>query len=124
MPTKHETGRYGESLAAEHLLQKGWEILECNWRCGRAEIDIIAKDGDILVFVEVKTRSYTTFGKPEEFFTHAQQGRILDAAGEYMEQISHDWEIRFDLVSVVTDQKGDSITHFKDVFFPGITHYR
>ena len=58
MPTKKAIGDRGEALAQKYLESKKYEILECNWRYSRAEIDIIAKHEDILIFVEVKTRSY------------------------------------------------------------------
>jgi len=63
-----EFGKRGEKLAEDHLISKGYKILKKNWRFKRAEIDIIAKDKEgILVFVEVKTRSYTYYGEPEVF---------------------------------------------------------
>ena len=119
---KHlETGKYGEALAVAFLKKKGFGILETNWRFSKAEVDIIAKDGEVLVFVEVKTRSSDFFGKPEDFITKHKEQLIADAASVYMKIIDHDWEIRFDFISILLKNKNDySIEHFEDAFFPGL----
>lgn len=120
---KHlETGKQGEAAAAEFLEQKGWRIVERNWRSGRAEIDIIAWATDtLLVFVEVKTRSGVNsgFGGPEESVDAQKQNLLLRGAGVYMESIDYDWEIRFDVVAVILrDGKVLEISHIEDAFFP------
>ncbi len=117
MSTHLELGNRGESLAENLLLDKGYKILERNWRFSRAEVDIIAKDGDVLVFVEVKTRSSEIFGKPEESVSTQKEILLKDAASVYMEQIGHEWEIRFDIISILIKGEGYSIEHFKDAFF-------
>lgn len=116
---KHlKIGQQGETLAVQLLLQKGYTILETNWRFSRAEVDIIAKDGDILVFIEVKTRSYDYFGKPEAFVTERKRTLLLDAAAMYMEKINHVWEVRFDIISVLIEKgKEPLLQHFEDAFF-------
>jgi putative endonuclease len=115
-----ETGALGEAAAADLLEQKGWRIAERNWRSGRCEVDIIAwaKD-DLLVFVEVKTRSSEGFGGPEGAIDARKQNMLARAAGIYMESIGYEWEIRFDTVAVVL-YKGAiaEIRHIEDVFFP------
>ncbi|MEM1326568.1 MAG: YraN family protein [Bacteroidota bacterium] len=119
MATKKEIGNQGEQLAADYLSAKGYRVLERNWRFSRAEVDIIAMDGEILVFVEVKTRSSTYFGEPEAFVSETQERLLLDAANVYMEQIGHDWEIRFDIIGIVLLNIGHpDIRHFEDAFFP------
>ncbi|MCC6727499.1 MAG: YraN family protein [Saprospiraceae bacterium] len=119
---KHlETGRHGEEIAVEHLRQAGFVILETNWRHRRLEVDIIAREGDILVFVEVKTRSYDYFGKPEEFVSAAKERRLASAAAAYMEQTGHEWAMRFDVVSVLKQKDGNFKAELiRDAFFPGI----
>lgn len=109
-------------MAARNLLKtKGYTILEANWRFHRAEVDLIAKDGEILVFVEVKTRSSDAFGKPEAFVDARKQRFLTEAASAYMEQIGHDWEIRFDVVSVLANPGREVLLeHFEDAFFPGL----
>jgi len=117
MSTHLELGNRGESLSEKYLIEIGYQILERNWRFSRAEVDIIAKEDEILVFVEVKTRSSELFGKPEESISPQKEVLLKDAAAVYMEQISHEWEIRFDIISVVIKGNGYSINHFKDAFF-------
>ncbi len=117
---KHlDVGKKGEDLAAAYLLEKGFKLLERNWRYSRAEVDLIALDEGILVFVEVKTRSYTAFGRPEEFVTERKEQFLAAAASAYMEAIDHDGEIRFDVIGVVLSEPVD-IQHFPDAFFPGL----
>ena len=119
---KHlETGKTGENLAVELLRSKGYEILETNWRFRRSEVDIIAKDGLILVFVEVKTRSYDYFGRPESFVSARKKILLQDAAAAYMHQIHHTWEIRFDIIGILLpSNKQVEMKHFEDAFFPGL----
>ncbi|MCP3930910.1 MAG: YraN family protein [Bacteroidetes bacterium] len=119
---KHiETGKKGEQLAREYLEKKGYRILETNWRHSRAEIDIIAKEEEVLVFIEVKTRSYDTLGKPEEFVTPHKEQLMVKAASVYMEKINHDWEIRFDIIAIIIPDKGEPVLqHIEDAFFPGL----
>ncbi len=119
---KHlDTGKLGEEAARRFLEQKGFQILETNWRHGHLEVDIIARDGDVLVFVEVKTRGSTWFGAPEEFVDKRKEKLLARAAAAYMEAIGHEWAIRFDVVSVVVGRKGQlQVRHVRDAFFPGL----
>lgn len=118
---KHvETGRLGEHLAVEYLGRKNYQIIERNWRFGRSEIDIIAIQGNILVFVEVKTRSYDHFGKPEEFVNSKKETMICDGAAAYMREKAYSWEFRFDIIAVLLTGEQPEIKHFEDAFFPGI----
>lgn len=119
MSANREIGDIGEKLAAIHLEMAGYEILERNWRFSRAEIDIIALKDGVLIFVEVKTRSYTHYGEPEDAVSARQESLIIDAAQRYMEQINHLWEIRFDVISIILDKKREKrqLKHFTDVFY-------
>ncbi|MDQ2796203.1 MAG: YraN family protein, partial [Actinomycetota bacterium] len=76
MRVKDAVGRFGEQVAAEHLTSAGLTILERNWRCRDGELDLIARDGSALVFVEVKTRSSLTFGTPAEGISRVKIARI------------------------------------------------
>lgn len=118
---KHlDLGTRGEQLAKDHLEAKGFAVLETNWRYRRAEVDLIAKDGAILVFVEVKTRSSTYFGRPEAFVTPQKEKMLIRAAHAYMEQTGHRWEIRFDVVSIVwLGEERIQVEHLPDAFWPG-----
>lgn len=119
---KHlETGKKGEDLAVKFLKNKGYEILATNWRFRRSEVDIIAKDGPILVFVEVKTRSYNYFGEPASFVSPRKKILLQDAASAYMHKINHTWEIRFDIIGILKPAtKNMEINHYEDAFFPGL----
>ena len=121
MARHNELGKKGEELAEEFLKNKGYEILETNWRHRKAEIDIIAKHKDVLIFVEVKSRSNDHFGRPEAFVDQKKEELMADAASVYMEVIGHEWEVRFDIISILFHNDAyQSIDHFKDAFFPGI----
>ena len=82
---KHlDTGKKGEQLAVNYLTKQGFNVLETNWRYKKLEVDIIAKDGEILVFVEVKTRSTDFFGKPEEFVDKQKEKHLAKAGAAYI----------------------------------------
>ena len=120
MAEHNEIGKKGEAIAKQYLEEKGYTILELNWRFKKAEIDIIAKDveEDVLVFVEVKTRSSNAFGSPEEFVTDQKEKLMGDAAYVYAGIIQHDWEIRFDIIAVLLENDTPQISHLPDAFFP------
>lgn len=107
-------------MAHDYLVKNGFEILETNWRFSKAEIDIICKKEELLVFVEVKTRSNCHFGAPEEFIDDKKIGLITDAAGEYMKSINHEWECRFDVISIIWRKTGSTLKHLEDAFFAGL----
>lgn len=115
-----DTGRAGEEAAVQFLAEKGWRIAARNWRAGRGEVDIIAWAHDqLLVFVEVKTRTGDGFGGPEDAVDAKKQTLMARTAGLYMEQIGYDWEIRFDIVAVLMQAgKVSRIRHVEDAFFP------
>lgn len=114
-------GQFGEEIACSYLLSLGYQILKKNWRFSKAEVDIIAMDKDILVFVEVKTRSYSYFGKPEEFVSAHKERLYFDAANVFMEKVNYEGELRFDIIGVLIGQDNKPmIDHYEDAFFPGI----
>lgn len=118
MSRHNEIGAIGELIALDFLKEKNYVIKETNWRFGRAEIDIIAMYKDTLIFVEVKTRSYDYYGKPEEFVTSRKEMLIAHAANEYMKKIKHEWAIRFDIISILyTSSSNYKIEHFEDAWF-------
>ena len=120
MAKHNELGQRGEESAADFLAQKGYTILERNWRFGRAELDIVAMDGATLVFAEVKTRSNDVFERPENAVDGKKQRLITRAATAYMQQIGHEWAIRFDILSVILRGSVFYVDHFEDAFFPGL----
>jgi putative endonuclease len=118
LASNKEIGQRGEDYAVKYLQSIDYTILEQNWRFSRAEIDIIALDGEVLVFIEVKTRAYTYFGQPEEFVSTYKEKLISDAATQYMTKITHEWEIRFDIISIILNEDGSmNLEHFKDAWF-------
>ncbi len=121
MTDRKKTGDYGESLARAFLEEKGYAIEAVNYRYRRTEIDLIARHGEILVFIEVKTRTSLAFGHPSIFFKPEQQRRVSRAASMYMEETDYDWEIRFDLIAIHLRSAADyRLDHYEDVFFPGL----
>jgi putative endonuclease len=104
---RQKLGRWGEQMAAKHLESQGYEVLEHNWRCRRGEIDLVTRDGDTLVFVEVKTRRGRDYGTPEEAITRSKAQRLLQLGQRYLlEHDLEDVEWRVDLVAVELDPKG------------------
>jgi len=104
---RRETGIMGEKLARDFLAERGYKILESNYRCPHGEIDIIARDEESLVFIEVRTKTSHEFGSPEESITAAKKEKLRDTAYHY--QQTHDdlpqsW--RIDFVAVELDARG------------------
>lgn len=96
-------GCTGERLARRHLEKSGYRILESNYRTRTGEIDLIAFDGEILAFIEVKTRTSKRFGHPLEALTSAKCRRISKVALEYLNRKNyHDHPVRFDVVAILT----------------------
>ncbi len=114
MQNNAKTGENGELLAKEFLLQKKYIILKTNWRFKRSEIDIIAQDKNIIVFVEVKTRNNSSFGNPEDFVTAHKIKKMQEAADAYIEEFNWQGELRFDIIAI---EKNNKITHFEDAFY-------
>ena len=111
-------GRTGENIACEHLRKKGYLIVERSFRLFRGEIDVVARDGDTLVFVEVKTRSDESHGRPEESVTPAKQRQIRRIAQGYLVRTGcGDVACRFDVVAILFRGPDDyRLEHFKDAF--------
>ena len=102
-------GRAGEAAAESHLRSLGYRVLARNYRTGEGEVDIVALDGETLVFVEVKARrtSVLKFGRPEESLTKTKQRRLVAAAQSYLaEQGPADADWRIDLVAIELDRAG------------------
>jgi putative endonuclease len=116
--TNRRRGTAGEDLAAAYLARKGYRILQRNFYFGRnGEIDIIARDGEVLVFIEVKARSSSMYGSPEEAVTAAKQ-RTLRLAAQgycYIHNIV-DTECRFDVVAVELHSQPPAIRHLIGAF--------
>lgn len=100
MAEHNKLGEEGERLAVIYLKKKGYQILHTNWRFGKYELDIIAKQGELLHFVEVKYRSSKTFGFPEESVSKKKFQNLANAATEYLYHHPEYRDIRFDILSI------------------------
>lgn len=103
---RKKLGAWGESVAAEHLTAKGYDIVERNWRCRSGEIDIIAQTESQLVFVEVKTRRGRAMGSPEEGLTLRKAQKLIELAIIYVAELGREVDWRIDLVAVELDASG------------------
>ncbi|MFA6151504.1 MAG: YraN family protein [Chitinophagaceae bacterium] len=118
MSKHNEIGTNGELLAVNFLKNKGFIILETNWRSGKKEIDIIVENDETIIFVEVKTRSNFNFGFPEEAVSETKKSFLKIAAEDYFIKNNCNKDIRFDVISII--QRGKTaaeIIHFEDAFF-------
>jgi putative endonuclease len=107
---KDALGRYGEEVAARHLESDGLVVIERNWRCDQGEIDIVARDGDVLVICEVKTRSSTRYGSPFEAITERKLHRLERLGMRWMREHGvRPHRMRVDIVSVLRPPTGRQV---------------
>lgn len=111
MSEHNRIGAEGENIATNFLIQKGYEIITRNWRFGPKEIDIVARDGETMVFVEVKTRSTLAFELPQEAVTKKKMKNLVEAADAYLTQNNISLESRFDIVGVLNGNPPKVIEH-------------
>ena len=111
-----EFGQTGEQMAARFLTDLGYIILEHNYRRGHLEIDLIALDGDDLVIVEVKSRAYDNILQPEEAVDHKKRQALIRLANEYVKSYNRKENVRFDIVSIVSNANGNEIRHLKNAY--------
>lgn len=111
-----EFGKTGEQMAARYLTDKGYVILEHNYRRGHLEIDLIALDGDELVIVEVKSRAYDNILRPEKAVDHKKRLSLIRLANEYVKSHNRKENVRFDIVSIVSNANGTDIKHLKSAY--------
>ncbi len=115
---KSEIGKQGEDLACEYLQGKGYKILTRNYRYGHGEIDIIAMDGETLVFIEVKTKKFGDFGDPLYWISRRKQLQIGRIAQAYLFQEGiEDTDCRFDVITLNWDEGKFAIEHIEDAFW-------
>ncbi|SFG40650.1 putative endonuclease [Desulfotomaculum arcticum] len=113
---RRSLGIQGEDIAAQYLQKKGLVILERNFRCRLGEIDIIARDGDCLVFIEVKTRSSDRFGLAQDSITRQKIYKVRRLAQAYLAQRSFSGlNVRFDVVAV-NSAREIKVTHIENAF--------
>lgn len=113
----HRLGIHGEDQACRYLEDKGYTVVERNWRYQRAEIDIIAVKGNTLVIVEVKTRSTESFGDPVDFIGREKIETLRKAANAYVNSKRINLEVRFDFIGIVSRKNQEKLRHVKDACF-------
>jgi putative endonuclease len=121
-----DLGRFGERIAALWLRKRGWKILYRNYRAKRGgEVDIVARDRDTLVFVEVKTRSSVAFGNPADAVDEEKQKLVIRGAWDWMRRLGHpDIFYRFDIVEVIAqDGKPPEVNHIASAFTSADNYY-
>ncbi|MFD2942591.1 YraN family protein [Flavobacterium notoginsengisoli] len=121
MAEHNDLGKLGEDLAAAHLEENGYSILERNFVIQKAEIDIIAQKGSIVAIVEVKTRSGLDFGSPQDFVKSKKIQLLIKAVNAYIndreKDFNEDLEIRFDIVAIHKNGESFAIEHLTDAFY-------
>ena len=116
MAQHNELGKKGEQLAIDFLIEKGYKILDKNWRYLKAEVDIIAQKETVLAVVEVKTRSSDSFGNPQDFVNPKKIKLLVSAMNEYVIRKDLDVEVRFDIIAILKKNNQFKIEHLKDAF--------
>lgn len=110
---KRRLGFFGESKAAAYLKRQGYKILQRNFRCPFGEVDVIAQKGEVLAFIEVKTRTSDLFGAPNEAVGRDRQARYKNCARFYFSGREIDCTVRFDIVEVTKN----GINHIENAFY-------
>lgn len=120
MAQHNDFGTLGEDIAVDFLRRKGYILLDRNWRSGHKEIDIVAMQGDTVVFVEVKARANILYGNPEDAVTRRKMHLLVLAADAYLRCNALDNEVRFDVITVTGTVQKPYIRHYEQAFRPGI----
>ncbi|MDM7832697.1 YraN family protein [Cellulomonas edaphi] len=110
MRAQDAVGRYGEDVAARHVVEAGWTVLDRNWRCRDGELDLVGLDGDELVVVEVKTRRSVAYGPPAEAVTRHKLARVRRLAAQWL--AAHDVRVasvRVDVIAVLLPARGAAV---------------
>ncbi len=116
MAEHNDLGELGEERAQSYLHANGYKIRHTKWRTGRLELDIVAEKENMLIVVEVKTRSTDTFEAPEEAINLRKIRNIVSATHEYIHRFDWNGETRFDVISVMPEGQTFRIDHIEDAF--------
>jgi putative endonuclease len=117
MAQHNELGKKGEQMAVDFLLENGYDIVARNYRFDKAEVDIIAKQKDTLAIIEVKARSTSDFGDPQDFVKPKQIKNLVKAVDEYVTINDLDVEVRFDIIAITKAGKNYKIEHLENAFY-------
>ena len=121
MDSHNDLGKWGEELAAQHLREQGYTILDRDWRLGHRDLDIVARtpDGTTVVFVEVKTRTSDVVSRPQDAVDARKIRSLGAAANAYAKEFQLWDELRFDLISIIGDRAETAVLeHVEDAFNP------
>lgn len=117
MSDKIKKGKEGEEMAAQFLIEKGYEIIARNYRHKRSEIDLIVKKNNWLIFVEVKLRSSDLYGYPEDFVDYKKARNIMEGAEQYTFENNWQGNVRYDIVSIRIQKDKTEIIQIEDAFY-------
>jgi putative endonuclease len=118
MADHNDLGNEGEEMAALHLIRSGYDILIRNYMYQKGEIDIIARKKDVIIIVEVKTRSTPDFGDPQDFLKAGQIQRLVATANHFVENfVEDDVDVRFDIIAIIKNKAGTKLEHIEDAFY-------
>jgi putative endonuclease len=118
MSKSRELGNNGEELAVAHLKSIGYQILDLNWFSQHLELDIVAKDGEELVIVEVKARGSDSYEHPSEAVSNKKIRFLVNAAEAYIKEKDFNGDTRFDVISIIFLGKTTELEHFVNAFYP------
>ncbi len=118
MAKHNDLGRLGEDMAVEYLREKGYGVLERNWKLGDLEVDIIARTKETVVLVEVKTRSSDWMQRPEEAVDRRRRDRLCRAANAYVKGKRWNGDVRIDIIAIVLNERRKEINHIEDAVHP------
>jgi|SRR6218665_702272 len=117
MAEHNELGKIGEQIAATFLQKSGYQILETNWVFQKAEVDIIAKKGNVLAVIEVKTRSSSDFGLPQDFVGQKKIQLLVKAVNEFVIANDLEVEVRFDIIAISKKGNEFETNHLENAFY-------
>jgi len=118
MAGHNNLGKEGEAIAANFLINKNYKLLARSWTTGKLELDIIATCNNLLIIVEVKTRSRGEHADPDDTISNKKLKQIYDAAEKYIELHNISMEVRYDLITVIYHGSSWTIEHLEDAFYP------
>jgi len=117
MAEHNDFGKWGEEVAADYLMKQGYCILERDWKSGHRDIDLIARQNDTIVFIEVKTRRNRLFAEPEQAVDWRKRKNLRAAINHYVKYRRIDLPIRFDIITVIGYQgTAPEINHLQDIW--------
>ena len=111
-------GHEGEDVAAQYLREHGYTIQDRDWHCGHKDLDLVVTKDNVIVFVEVKTRTGTEWGNPQDFVDDRKIRSIVHSADAYLRLNQINMEVRFDIISVIADRGEFKVEHIEQAFFP------